>query len=83
MAAKKFVFDPEKDECGDGNNNAKRANNAEAGLSASLKARGDPPRIDEDAVCDLLADLFHYCDREGLPVHALVRCAKNSWKAER
>lgn len=83
MAAKRFKFDPEKDECGDGNKNGKRAKNAEAGLSASLKARGDPPRIDEDAVRDLLADLFHYCDRERISVNSIVRTAKNDWKAER
>ena len=80
-AKKKFVFDPDKSD--DSPTNGKRAEIAEKALSASLKARGDPPKIDEDAVRDLLSDLFHYCDRERLPVHALVRCAKNDWKAER
>lgn len=47
------------------------------------RERGEPGRADEDGVRDLLADLGHLCDREGLAFCQLIAVAKRDWRAER
>lgn len=42
--------------------NKKRASWADRALKAFIKATGSDR---EDAVCDLLADICHWCDKEG------------------
>jgi hypothetical protein len=63
--------------------NGSRAERAELAITASLQHRGDPPKIDEDAVIDLIADLGHFCDREGLDFTDLVSRGTRHWEVER
>ena len=80
-----FKFDAEKRDVPDGLTNGKRAGNAEEGVLASLVARGETGQIvhGEDGIRDLLADLGHLCDREGLDYAAIIETAKKDWRAER
>lgn len=80
----KFVFDPDKtDEDDPGLTNGQRAGWAEDGLMGFLKSTGEPKVTDEDSIRDLLADLFHLCDREDICVNTLLQTALADWKAER
>ena len=78
-----FKFDPAKCECGTGCNNGQRAGNAEFGVEAASRSRGETVHIDEDSIRDLIADLGHLCDREGLTFGEIIKLAKNDWEAER
>lgn len=80
---KGFRFKPDKRDDPLVSSNGDRAGYAEKALAAFLKATGESPRIDEDAVRDLFGDLLHYCDREGMPGVSLMQIAKHDWKAER
>ena len=82
---KRFKFNAGKidpDDPGSPTNGA-RAAHAEAALSAFLASTGEARRIDEDAVGDLLADLLHYCDREGFDGRELIDRAQRNWRYER
>lgn len=63
--------------------NGDRANHAAVAVAAACRERGEPWRADEDGIRDLLADLGHLCDREGLAFCQLVAVAKRAWRAER
>ena len=80
-----FKFNAEKQNSHDGLTNGKRAGNAEEGVLASLAARGETGQIvhGEDGIRDLLADLGHLCDREGLDFTNITATAKKDWRAER
>ena len=39
--------------------------------------------VSEDSIRDLLADLGHLCDREGLNFAAVIDTAKKDWRSER
>jgi len=80
---KKFTFSAGKCEFTGGLTNGHRAEQAEMGVEAANRHRGEPVRIDEDGIRDLLADLGHLCDREGLDFPAIINTAKKDWRAER
>ena len=80
---KKFTFSADKCAFTGDLANGRRAEQAEMGVEAANRHRGEPVRIDEDSVRDLLADLGHLCDREGLDFPALIDTAKKDWRAER
>lgn len=63
--------------------NGDRAQQAAEAVVTASHVRGEVPRIDEDGIRDLLADIGHLCDREGLPFCQLVAVAKRDWRAER
>jgi len=80
---KRFKYDGSKRDVPDGLTNRKRAEQAEFGVEAAGRARGDAVNIDEDNIRDLVADLGHLCDREGLDFVAIVKTAKADWRSER
>ena len=64
--------------------NGTRAEYAEAGIHAFLDATGERfDNVDTDAISDLVADLGHLCDREGLDFLPLVETATMNWETER
>jgi len=68
MARKKLPPDPEK-------KNGKRSGLAKDALLAFTASSGTDP---EDAVCDLLTDLAHWCDRNGTTLtKELGRASRN------
>ena len=79
----KFKFKENKRTDPDGPTNGKRAEQAEFGVEAASRARGDAVSIDEDGIRDLLADLGHLCDREGYDYKSLLDLAWDDWRAER
>lgn len=83
MPKQKFKFDPAKRDDPDGPTNGHRAEQAEMGVEAANRHRGEPVQIDEDGIRDLLADLGHLCDREGLDFVKIVATATKDWRAER
>lgn len=80
-----FRFDPDK--CVNvrlaASCNGRRADWAETAVLEFLCAAGESGGVDRDSVGDLLADLLHLCDREGLNAEKLLELAKNNWKYER
>ena len=82
---KGFRFNPEKcdEDQPEGPSNGHRAENAEFGVRAACLSRGEHPSVDEDSIRDLMADLCHLCDREGLDPVKLFNAAKRDWLAER
>lgn len=79
----RFRFDPSKADQPDGPTNGKRASNADAAVRVAAHSRGEAESVDEDTVRDLLADLGHLCDREGLDFRRLCAVAKRDWGFER
>lgn len=77
------MFDPNKDIDGCGTVNETRALTAAAGVEAACRFRNDEPIVDADSVQDLLADIGHLCDQEGLGFEALIDWAKRRWQEER
>jgi hypothetical protein len=59
--------------------NDKRAAWAAIAIAAFQKATGTE---DEDALCDLLADLRHWADRQGYDFEAASARANNHYEAE-
>jgi len=57
--------------------NADRAETAAKGVRAACKDRGDCITIDQDSLMDLLADLRHLCDRDGLDFAECDRTAQD------
>ena len=79
-----FVFDGEKRNIPEGLTNGARAEQAECGVVAASEARGESGQeVCEDSIRDLLADLGHLCDREGIDFPAIIDTAKKDWRAER
>lgn len=64
-----------------GSSNGGRAACAEDALVAWRQAKGEA--IDESNVRDLLADIGHLCDREGMDFEAEVKTALMNWRAEK
>jgi len=84
MNGRKFKFNPEKrGEDPLEPSNGERADRADAALRAFLGSAGEPPEPDEDAVRDLLADVAHWCDREGILFRTIVKTAARDWRVER
>ena len=80
---KKFAFDETKHNIPDGLTNGCRAEQAEMGVEAANRHRGEPVRSDQDGARDLIADLGHLSDREGWSFPELINTAKKDWRAER
>ena len=80
---KRFKFNPNKRDVPGGRTNGQRAEGAESAASSACRARGEHVAADEDAVRDLIADLGHLCDREGLDYEAIINTAMQDWRAER
>lgn len=86
MTKQKFKFDPAKRDPIDPSTtrtNGQRAIDAEEAVQVACRARGETGTPDEDSVRDLLADLGHLCDREGLDFVKIVATATKDWRAER
>jgi len=81
---KRFTYDPDKCTFNGGRTNEQRAAGAEDGVQAAHQARGEYGQIiSEDGIRDLLADLGHLCDREGLDFVKIISAAKKDWRSER
>ena len=76
-------FDPDRRSDPDEPSNGERANHARKALDAFLRSTGEARRVDEEAVRDLIADLLHLCDREGLSGRAALLGARSNWLLER
>lgn len=69
---------------GDGPDNSDRAEWAEQALSVFCKETGlDPVAEEREAVSDLLCNLGHYCDLNGLDFLAIASGAISVWDAEK
>lgn len=80
---KKHTFKPNKKFDREGPSNETRAGWGEVGLMGFLCATGEPQTTGEDEISDLIADLAHLCDRDGMDFEALVTRARMNWQAER
>lgn len=57
--------------------NETRRSAAEAALLVHANAKGYcPGSSEEEKVCDLIADLIHYCDAQGVDA---LRCIEMAW----
>ena len=69
--------------------NGDRAMAGEAGVERAFEYREpftafeEGSVTNEEGIVDLLADIGHLCDREGLDFNALVETAKLNWGMER
>ncbi len=66
-----------------GRTNEQRANDAAEAVTAYAAALDTVPQPYEDATRDLIADLGHWCDREGLDFTGSVIAALRDWRSER
>jgi len=67
-----------------GRTNEQRANDAGEAVTAYASTPGNGIMyLDADTVRDLIADLGHLCDREGLDFTGSVIAALRNWRAER
>jgi len=80
---RKFKFVTTKRNIPGGLTNGMRAAQAEAATEAACVKRGEHANADYDAIRDLLADIGHLCDREGLDFPKIINIAKKDWRAER
>ena len=79
-----FVFDPDLSVDGDGcPSNGTRADWAAAGVAGFLEATGEPGGADDDSIRDLVADLLHLCDREGVDARYVIDQSVKDWEYER
>ena len=78
---------PIGEECDDTMTVGRRASDVETMLivdgRCSFDGLGDDKDETEDAICDLLADIFHLCDKRGVDVHEIIDRAQTHWEAER
>jgi len=85
---KRFRFRPNKDIDGNGNTNDIRADRGLEAAQIYAMAAGYR-RIDavkyglEAVIQDLVCDLGHLCDREGLDIEAIAANGIGCWKEER
>lgn len=82
---KKFKFEPDKSIDGQrGITNATRAEWAEQALSEFRRICGYPSRDDNKCpITDLIGDLLHLADRDGLDGEALLESGRGLWEEER
>ena len=79
-----FIFEPDKEgEDPTEPKNGQRAEWAEKALRAFLKATNESFHIIEDEVCDLMTNLMHLCDREGVDAQLVADRSVRNWRAER
>lgn len=83
--ARKFKFRPRKSIDGPhGVKNGERADWAEQSLSIFRQTCGYPPGDDNECpIKDLIADLLHLADREGLDGERLLESGRGMWEEER
>ena len=82
--SKTFEFAAGKRNIPDGLTNGQRADQAAGAVIRACDIRGEHGQIvSEDSIRDLLADLGHLCDREGLNFAAVINTAKKDWRSER
>lgn len=77
------MWNPDKTTEDSDQTNGRRAERAELAVLAASKHRGDMENLDEESITDLLADMLHLCDREGIPAEQLIDFALLNWRAER
>ena len=79
-----FKFNPDLAIDGDGcPTNGTRADWAAAGVAGFLEATGEPGGADVDSIRDLMANLLHLCDREGVDARYVIDRAVKDWEYER
>jgi hypothetical protein len=78
----KFKFKPDKHEPGCSSNGT-RAENAERTMCAEGCAYDLSNDTLEAGIGDLMADLLHLCDREGIDGEAMLKRVEMNWQAER
>jgi hypothetical protein len=66
-----------------GRTNEQRANDAEEAVTTYAAALDTVPHPDADTVRDLIANIGHLCDREGIDFAVAVIAALRNWRAER
>lgn len=81
--AQNFKFRPLRRDPTTTRTNEMRANTAAGAVEVACSINREKSRIDEDTISDLLADLAHLCDREGLDYTTLANRANVNWRAER
>jgi len=78
-----FKFKTSRSDIPGGLTNGQRAALAHSGVAEACRLRGECETLDADAIRDLLSDLGHLCDREGLDFVQIIRAAKKDWRDER
>ncbi len=69
---------------GCGPNNSDRAGWAKNALSVFCDETGLDPEVERrEAISDLMCNLGHYCDSQGLDFLAIASCAIGVWDAEK
>ena len=76
-----FVFDPDKRIDPDEPTNGERADKAACALEAFVSQGSCEP--DEADIRDLIADLLHLCDRQGIDAEAQLASARSNWQLQR
>lgn len=85
MSGRKFQFRPNRHDpyFKDAPTNEARTVHAKEALDAFLISTGEPRKIDEEAVSDLMSDLLHYCDKFGHDGAEVLAHAERDWRMER
>lgn len=87
MAQLKWQFNGKKQTDSEGaetgRSNGDRANSAQEALNSYDAARVKMFGETETLVTDLIADLLHYCDREGIDTEPVLRMAQEHHQEER
>ena len=77
-----FKFNPDKMVDADTFTNGQRAERGEKAVRLSPDSElPTPVKLTEPA--DIIADILHFCDREGMDVEYVLGSAKNNWQEER
>jgi hypothetical protein len=79
----KFTFREGKHLPGECVVNGERAERGAAMVGAYSDLSGMPSTDDPCCVQDLISDLLHYADREGMDTSAMLDSARNRWEEER
>ena len=78
-----FVFKNKIGDDPDEPSNEQRADWGAAAVYGFLDATGEPGGVCEDSIRDLIADVLHLADREGLDAMYILDAATRDWQAER
>ena len=80
---REFVFKSGPSDDPNEPSNDQRADWAMSGIHGFLEATGEGGGVCEDSIRDLLADVLHLADREGLETRRILDTAIADWTAER